>query len=72
MSAPAAAGATVCDALPGFTVHGKIGEGTFGEVFIIRNTTRRGGAERVFALKKNKARRRRVGGRAPRAPATTR
>lgn len=49
----AAAAACACDALPAFNVEGKIGEGTFGEVFLIRHARRR---ERVFALKKNKAR----------------
>jgi hypothetical protein len=50
----ASATVVACDALPSFTVEGKVGEGTFGEVFLIRHTRRR---ERVFALKKNKARR---------------
>ena len=48
-----AAPLTKCDALPAFLVEGKIGEGTFGEVFLIRHARRR---ERVFALKRNKAR----------------
>ena len=51
-AAPAAPLAgTLCDAMPGYLIEGKIGEGTFGEVFLIRHTRRRNA---VFALKRSK------------------
>ena len=45
------AASAVCDAMAGYIVEGKIGEGTFGEVFLIRHTRRRNA---VFALKRSK------------------